>query len=70
MMDIRWKQKRHEKGYVYHEMYDMWDQVAGLVVPDGKQYLGNVRGRSAFKRKTVKSAKADVEYIYEKLGVA
>ena len=45
-------------------------QVVGFIKPDGKEYLANVKGRSPFHRKTVKSAKADVEMIYEKLGIA
>ena len=70
MMQIKWKQHRHENGYIYHEMTNEVYQVVGFIKPEGKQYLANVKGRSAFKRRTVKSAKADVEMIYEKLGIA
>tara|TARA_R100000951_G_scaffold60006_1_gene50423 strand:+ start:302 stop:514 length:213 start_codon:yes stop_codon:yes gene_type:complete len=70
MMSVKWKQHRHEKGYVYHEMTNEFYQVVGFIKPDGKEYSANVKGRSAFKRRTVKAAKADVEMIYEKLGIA
>ena len=70
MNGVNWKQHRHENGYVYHEMTNELYQVVGFIKPEGKQYLANVKGRSPFHRKTVKSAKADVEMIYEKLGIA
>ena len=69
MMEVKWKQHRHEKGYVYHEMTNEFYQVVGFIKPEGNQYVANVKGRSAFHRRSVKSAKADVEMIYEKLGV-
>ena len=68
MKDIHWKQERHELGFVYHEMYDMWNQPVGYIKKKGKVYEANVRGRSSFERRTLQSAKADVEMIYEKLG--
>jgi len=70
MSDTYWKQSRHELGFVYHEMYDMWKQPVGLVKKNGRIFEANVRGRSSFTRRTLKSAKADVEMIYNKLGVA
>lgn len=68
MNDIRWKQERHELGFVYYEMYDMWNQPVGYIKKNGRVYEANVRGRSSFTRRTLNSAKADVEMIYEKLG--
>tara|TARA_X000001316_G_C922193_1_gene37104 strand:- start:3810 stop:4022 length:213 start_codon:yes stop_codon:yes gene_type:complete len=68
MNDIRWKQDRHELGFVYYEMFDMWNQPVGYVKKNGKVYEANVRGRSTFTRRTLNSAKADVEMIYGKLG--
>lgn len=69
-MDVNWKQYRTDEGAIVHEMTNDLYQVVGMVRKDGKEYLGNVKGRSSFKRKTIKSAKADVEYIYNNLGVA
>jgi len=68
MNDIRWKQDRHELGFVYYEMYNLWDQPVGFIKKVGNTFEANVRGRSAFTRRTLKSAKSDVEMIYEKLG--
>ena len=48
MMQIKWKQHRHDKGYVYHEMTNEFYQVVGFIKPDGKEYLANVKGRSCF----------------------
>ena len=35
-MSVKWKQHRHEKGYVYHEMTNEFYQVVGFIKPDGK----------------------------------
>jgi hypothetical protein len=70
MNNVNWKQRRTDEGWVVHEMTNELYQVVGFIKPEGKQYLANVKGRSPFKRRTVKSAKADVEMIYDKLGVA
>jgi hypothetical protein len=70
MNDIYWKQSRHELGYVYHEMFDMYKQPVGLIKKNGNLFEANVRGRSSFTRRSLKSAKADIEMIYNKLGVA
>jgi len=68
MNDIRWKQDRHELGFVYYEMFDLWNQPVGFIKKKGRVYEANVRGRSSFTRRTLQSAKADVEMIYDKLG--
>lgn len=68
MNDIRWKKSRHDLGFVYYEMFDLWNQPVGFIKKNGKKFEANVRGRSSFERRTLQSAKADVEMIYEKLG--
>lgn len=71
MMDVmRWKRNRNELGFIEHTLYDSitYNNV-GYVKPVGKKFEAYVEGRPTFTRETLKSAKKDVEYMYDKLGV-
>ena len=45
------------------------EKMLGHVRKQDKIYLARVRGREMFTRKTLKAAKTDVEYMFDKLGV-
>ena len=72
MIDIvKWKTARHDLGYVEHIAYDsVTSRVVGRVhkVKTSK-FQANVTGRPIFHRRSLLSAKNDVQYMYEKLGV-
>lgn len=71
MIDVmRWRRKRNDLGFIEHVFYDSitYNDV-GYIKPSGKKYEANVTGRPIFTRETLKSAKKDVEYMYDKLGV-
>lgn len=66
----KWRTKRNDLGYVDHFFYDTIDQrELGHVFKNGKVYEAKVTGRNAFTRKSLKAAKADVEHMFDKLGV-
>jgi len=67
---VRWSRNRNELGFIEHTLVDTVQQVKiGYVKPLGKVYEANVTGRPVFTRDTLKSAKSDVEYMYNRLGV-
>ena len=71
MIDVmRWRRNRNDLGYIEHTLYDSitYNEV-GFIKPSGKKFEAYVKGRPIFTRETLKSAKKDVEYMYDKLGV-
>lgn len=71
MIDVmRWRRSRNNLGFIEHFYYDsITSNNVGYIKPSGKVYEANVTGRPVFTRETLKSAKKDVEYMYDKLGV-
>lgn len=71
MDTIRWKQDRRDLGYIEHTAYDsITGKVVGAVHKVGtSKFEANVTGRPVFHRRSLLSAKNDVQYMYEKLGV-
>ena len=72
MMDIvKWKKARHDLGYVEHIAYDTINgkEVGRVHKVKTSKFQANVSGRPIFHRTSLLSAKNDVEYMYEKLGV-
>ena len=67
---VKWKTNRNFLGHVDHFLYDTVDsKMVGHVRKSGRIYEGKVLGRPLFTRKTLKSAKNDVEHMFDKLGV-
>mgnify|MGYP003114571144 CR=1 FL=1 len=71
MLDwVKWRTKRNTLGHVDHFLYDTIDEkMLGHVRKQDRIYVARVRGREMFTRKTLKAAKTDVEYMFDKLGV-
>lgn len=68
---IKWKQDRVDLGYILHTAYD---SITGKTIGEVRkiktnQFEARVFGRPIFHRRSLLSAKNDVQYMYEKLGV-
>ena len=67
---VKWKTKRNDLGHIDHFLYDTIDyKMVGHVRKTGRIFEAKVLGRPLFTRRTLKSAKSDVEMIFDKLGV-
>ena len=72
MMDfVRWKSDRHELGYIEHIAYDTITskEIGRVHKVKTSKFQAYVTGRPIFHRTSLLSAKNDVQYMYEKLGV-
>lgn len=68
---IRWKQSRNDLGYIEHTAYDSitGNTIGSVHKVKNSKFEANVTGRPVFHRTSLLSAKNDVEYMYDKLGV-